>query len=312
MTTFKKRVKKEKNVVDDKTTDTTKTDETLYNQHKNFRDQMSEQNQNPTPEKTTGKNEVELESLGKINLDEEPFARETIQRDYTDAGINSNKAASNTQANANTNASDKTDPNINQSEPSPPSGDDFGSEPSPPNPQDDPSYAGEFQPGGENGEQTSPFNIPTGSANDLVDFGAQSLNYAIGIFGPMLVGIKIHKEFYNYSGIVDDIKEQNDKNTERIKFDNEDIEMLRKPLVAMMQEKGIRGLTNGEQLLVALLLIASKKAKLVVEIRRENKILESKLLSKIRSQNPTAASTTSTETTTDNEKIEVVVAEELA
>ena len=62
----------------------------------------------------------------------------------------------------------------------------------------------------------------------------------------MLVGVKLHKEFYNYNGVVEQIKEQNEKNTERIKFDNEDIDMIREPLVAMMQEICIRVLTNGE------------------------------------------------------------------
>lgn len=266
----------------------TENQKSLEQQHKEFRDSSMETvkpNENQTPKID---NQVELEGGTKINLDNEPFAKPTIERDYTDAGINTNKTAQPKVQTSDKGNIPPQKPPVNGTEappagdfePTPPSGD---FEPTPP-PSEDPDYVGEHNP--EAGDGTSPFNIPSGSANDLVDFGAQGLNYLIGVFGPLLVGVKLHPEFYNFKGMVDDIKEHNEKNTERLKFDSEDIEMIRKPLVAMMQEKGIRGLTNGEQLLVAFLMIGVKKAKVIIEVRKENKIMENKWLDAIRGSAP--------------------------
>lgn len=262
----------------------------IEKQHQEFRQSMEPAN-NPNTSKPID-NQVELEGLGKIDISSEPFARPTVERNYTDAGVNSNKTAATANDKPITDASgaSKKPPTGNDSapsgdfEPSPPEGD---FEPSPP-PEGDENYA-ETHNINDAGDGTSPFNIPSGSANDLIDFGQKGLNYAIGIFGPMLVGVKLHREFYNYNGFVEQVKEQNEKNTERIKFDNEDIDMIREPLVAMMQEKGIRGLTNGEKLMVGLLMIGVKKAKVIVEIKKENKILENNLLDLIRSQAPKQA-----------------------
>lgn len=264
-------------------------EKTIEQQHKEFRDSAMQttktdtNDQNPTPKID---NQVELEGGSKINLTDEPFAKPTIERDYTDAGINSSKTSQQKAApvqQPTAKAAVNTAPE-GEFQPTPPTAGDGEFEPTPPTSDEDPDYVGEHNPDG--GDATSPFNIPSGSANDLVDFGAQGLNYLIGVFGPLLVGVKLHPEFYNFKGMVDDIKDHNAKNTERLKFDNEDIEMIRKPLVAMMQEKGIRGLTNGEQLLVAFLMIGVKKAKVIMEVRKENKIMENKWLEAIYEKNP--------------------------
>jgi len=313
---YKKRIPKPK---PNPTQDQTPADDskTIAEKHNEFRKSM-EQNTNQNTSKPID-NQVELEGGGKIDISSEPFARPTVERNYTDAGINSHKTAATandktiTDANAgtkkpatgNTTASDSAP--ANDFEPTPPEGD---FEPTPP--EGDDGYA-ETHTVNDGGDGTSPFNIPSGSANDLIDFGQKGLNYAIGIFGPMLVGVKLHKEFYNYNGVVEQIKEQNEKNTERIKFDNEDIDMIREPLVAMMQEKGIRGLTNGEKLVVGLLMIGVKKAKIVVEIKKENKILENNLMDLIRSQGPKKAPAKKTEPETvkqDEDNVELVEAEE--
>lgn len=296
----------EKHKPAEETQQTTKQTETSHNEfRKGMEDQLNDKNT-----KTPVDNQVELEGGGKINIEDEIFARPTVERDYTDAGVNSHKKAStvNDKGKANTEQPNPNPKNANDTapasdfEPTPPNGD---FEPTPPGDDD---YAQEHTIN-EGGDGTSPFNIPSGSANDLIDFGQKGLNYAIGIFGPMLVGVKLHREFYNFKGAVEQIKEQNEKNTEKIKFDDEDIDMIREPLVAMMQEKGIRGLTNGEKLVVGLLMIGVKKAKIIVEIRKENKILENNLMDLIRSQSPQKAAPKET-TEEKEEKIEFVVAEE--
>lgn len=294
----------------EETQQTTKQTETSHNEfRKGMEDQLNEKNT-----KTPVDNQVELEGGGKINIEDEIFARPTVERDYTDAGVNSHKKAStvNDKATTDANGGSKKPPIGNTTandstpsgdfEPTPPNGD---FEPTPPGDDD---YAQEHIVN-EGGDGTSPFNIPSGSANDLIDFGQKALNYGIGIFGPMLVGVKLHPQFYNFKGVVEEIKEQNEKNTEKIKFDDEDINMIREPIVAMMQEKGIRGLTNGEKLVVGLLMIGVKKAKVIVEIRKENKILENKLMDLIRSQAPKQSGPKEEPKETE-EKIEFVVAEE--
>lgn len=279
----------------------TEKPKSLEQQHKEFRDSAMETvkpTENQTPKID---NQVELEGGTKINLDNEPFATPTIERDYTDAGINTNKTAQpkvqpepkvNPQP-ANPKASTEAPP-AGDFEPTPPSGD---FEPTPP-PGDDDS-APEHNP--EAGDGTSPFNIPSGSANDLVDFGAQGLNYLIGAFGPMIWGLKKHPQFYNFEGMIEDIDEFNAKISEKLKIDSEDIEMLRKPLVAMMQEKGIRGLTNGEQLLVACLMIGVKKVKVVLEVKKEVKIVEKKLFQRIDGVAPQRTATDAKNKNDDNE-----------
>jgi hypothetical protein len=278
--------------------------------HTQFRKSMEDQLNDKTT-KTPIDNQVELEGVGKINISEEPFARPTVERDYTDAGVNSHKTASTVNDKA---KADTAQPNPNPQNPKDTApANDF--EPTPPNEEFEPTPPGdegyaEQHTVNDGGDGTSPFNIPSGSANDLIDFGQKGLNYAIGIFGPMLVGVKLHREFYNFKGAVEQIKEQNEKNTEKIKFDDEDIDMIREPLVAMMQEKGIRGLTNGEKLVVGLLMIGVKKAKIVVEIRKENKILENNLMDLIRSQAPKQSGPKEEPKETE-EEIETIIAEEV-
>lgn len=289
----------------------TEKPKSLEEQHKEFRDSAMETvkpNETPTPKID---NQVELEGSIKVDLYNEPFATPTIERDYTDAGINTNKTAQPKVQTADKGNIPPQKPPVNGTEappagdfePTPPSGD---FEPTPP--ADDPDYAGEHNP--NPGDGTSPFNIPSGSANDLVDFGAQGLNYLIGAFGPMIFGVKLRAEFYNFEGMIDDIKKHNEKHAERLKLDSEDIEMIRKPLVAMMQEKGIRGLTNGEQLLVAFLMIGVKKAKVIMEVKKENKIMENKWLEAIRASNPQKPS--AAKPIAKDDEPELVVAEEVA
>jgi hypothetical protein len=60
---------------------------------------------------------------------------------------------------------------------------------------------------------------------------------------------------------------------EPIKFSNDDIDMIRGPLIDMLRGREINNLTIGKKLVIGLLLIAVKKAKVIVDIRKEKKSL---------------------------------------
>ena len=66
-----------------------------------------------------------------------------------------------------------------------------------------------------------------------------------------------------------------------IKFGIDYIDILDEPLIGLMNKKGVKDLTNTEKLVVGLLLIGVRKAKVVVEIRKENKIHEENLMALI-------------------------------
>ncbi len=57
---------------------------------------------------------------------------------------------------------------------------------------------------------------------------------------------------------------------------------MRCSVISIYRGNKIRYLTNGEKLVVGLLLIGVKKAKIIVDIRKENEILEKKLIALIK------------------------------
>jgi hypothetical protein len=69
---------------------------------------------------------------------------------------------------------------------------------------------------------------------------------------------------------------------EPIKFNDDDIDSMRCSVISIYRGNKIRYLTNGEKLVVGLLLIGVKKAKIIVDIRKENEILEKKLIALIK------------------------------
>lgn len=244
----------------------------IHDKHKEFRDKAAE---SAEPVKETVNNEPVLENYQSAH----PFESPTIERDYTTQGYK--KDTPPTQPQSNAGSGSQKPPIDGGTEPTPPPMDDY--EPTPP-PTDDPNYAGEHNindgqaPGAD---PTNPFNIPAGSAEDLVDFGAKSLNFLIGNFAGLLVGIKVKPEYYsikdNRERAVDIIKQWNDNAVEKLKLDAEDVAMLKGPLVKILQQKGIRGLTPGEELLLACALIAAKKVRIIAELRNDKKQFISRL-----------------------------------
>ena len=111
-----------------------------------------------------------------------------------------------------------------------------------------------------------------GAANNFLEIGA-------GFF----VKVKHHPEFLDFEEVVQVIDEQNHRNVQRVKLDEEDKALLR-PLLAMVIQKRAKGVSPEGQLLTALISILIKKVQVVVQIRAENKAMETRILSIIQQQ----------------------------
>jgi len=228
-------------------------EKTIHDQHKDFVKAAEESVKQPS--------EPVLENFDNVTSFDNP----TIEREYTSAGFKKGEGAQ--AASSINNGAPQND--------APPANDAF--EPSPP-PPDDENYADTHNPNESAGANGDPLKIPTGNAEDLIDFGANALNFLIGNFAGKLVSVKIKPEYRsikdNKSRAIDIIAEFNEKSVEKLKLDDEDIAMLKPPLVKLLQEKGIRGLTPGEELMLAIAMIGAKKVKIVMEIRSDSKKLE--------------------------------------
>jgi hypothetical protein len=231
-------------------------EKSTHEQHKEFvksAEESMKQSNEPTPE----------------NFDNvTSFDNPTIEREYTSAGYKKGEGAQSAGSinNGSTNAAEGTaHAPIDDFEPSPP-------------PPDDENYADTHNPNEGGAGDGDPLKIPSGNAEDLIDFGANALNFLIGNFAGKLVSVKIRPQYHsikdNKTRAIDIITEFNEKSVEKIKLDDEDIAMLKPPLVKLLQEKGIRGLTPGEELMLAIAMIAAKKVKAIVEIRSESKKLQ--------------------------------------
>lgn len=205
-----------------------------------------------------------LEDASAIMND--PLLAPKVERDYTTSGIASGSGNE-----------PPSGGNGGATPPPPEEGDDFN--PTPPDPNDAPQQ----EPPSPEDPASSPFQLPTGNAEELIDMGAKMLNYFIDQYGDLAVGVKIHKDFYSIPDAVDKIKDQNKRNVESIKLNPTEVAMLKKPLVKLMQEKGIRGLTPGEELLLVCAIIVTGKVKVIIQIRKENKDLKDILVAEIRS-----------------------------
>lgn len=226
-------------------------------------------------------NEPILETnFKKAEAIDHPFEVPTIEREYTTQGIK--KEPTPNTSSSGSGSKPPQEPPVNSTESASQSSNNF--EATPP-PEDDENYAETHNP--NEGEETGdPLKIPSGNAEDLVDFGANALNFIIGNFAGAFINVKIKPEYHsirdNKDRAVDIIKQFNDSSVEKLKFDAEDIKMLKGPLVKLLQEKGIRGLTPAEELMLALAMIAAKKVKAFVEIRSESKKLQNHFDSMIR------------------------------
>lgn len=137
----------------------------------------------------------------------------------------------------------------------------------------------------DNGETVTnkDFEIPLAQANQAATALLGMTNNLLAAGGGLLVKIKKLPEFYEYAQVVTVIDEQNQKNVNRILLDKEDKTLLR-PLVAEVLRKKAKKLTPEQQLLGAVASILMKKAQVVMEIRAENSLLESRIVSIIKDQ----------------------------
>lgn len=137
----------------------------------------------------------------------------------------------------------------------------------------------------DNGETITnkDFEIPLAQANQAATALLGMTNNLLAAGGGLLVKIKKQPEFYEYGEVVTVIDEQNQKNVNRILLDKEDKTLLR-PLVAEVLRKKAKKLTPEQQLMGAVASILMKKAQVVMEIRAENSLLESRIVSIIKEQ----------------------------
>lgn len=218
----------------------------------------------------SGSDAVTLEPTNELTGN--PHSSPKIHRGYALDGIRIETHSNG--ANDDAPQSAKTEPTATAAE------SDF--EPTPPQEGDAPEQP-HIEPGAGGDPSAQPFDLPTGTAEELIESGAKALNYLIDNYGDLMVGIRIHQDFYSVPNSVPQIKEQNKRNVEKVKLNQAEINMLKKPLVKIMQEKGIRGLTPGEELIVAVVIIVAGKARAIYQIRQENKKLENNIIAEIRS-----------------------------
>lgn len=254
-------------------------------------------------------NEPILETTAKKAESFHIYETPTIEREYTTQGIKKEPASVNSDAGSSIPPKPPTDSTASASAQN-------NFEPTPP-PVDDPDYADTHNPSEE--DKKPGFKIPAGKLEDMVDMGAKALNYLIAKFGGLLVRIKIKPEYHsirdNKKALVDIITEFNDKAIEKLKLTEEEIEMIRGPLVKILHEKGITGTTPQTDLIIALLVVCAGKAKDIVEIKSEGKKITNHFDSMIRymrgEKEPAEENQTPPKQTTSEEKIETVVAEEM-
>lgn len=103
----------------------------------------------------------------------------------------------------------------------------------------------------------------------------------LGVGGGYFVKIKKHEEFFEFEELIEVVDTQNEKNVNRIQLDDQDKALLT-PLLAQVIQNKTKQLTPEQQLLGAIISVIVKKAQAVMEIRSENKSLESRILQIVR------------------------------
>ncbi len=130
------------------------------------------------------------------------------------------------------------------------------------------------------------FDMPKSTAGMAADAILGSINNYIGVGAGFFIRIRKHKEFFEFEDIIRIVDEQNEKNIQRIKFDEEDLALLR-PILMQVIQKRAKKLTPEQQLLSVLLSIMVKKAQVIVQIRAENELLTERILDIIREEKGT-------------------------
>jgi len=129
----------------------------------------------------------------------------------------------------------------------------------------------------------SEFKIPDGHTEQTADVFIGMANNLIHVGGGFFVRIKRHKEFLEFDEVIEIIDEQNEKNVNRIKLDEEDIQLL-KPILIQLIKEGGKAMTPSQQLWAAGASILIKKIQVIIMIKQENVLLEEKLINVIKEQ----------------------------
>ncbi|WP_010520460.1 hypothetical protein [Aquimarina agarivorans] len=147
------------------------------------------------------------------------------------------------------------------------------------------------------------FEVPLAQANQAADALLGMTNNVLAVGGGYFVKIGKHQEFYEFDEIIQVIEEQNEKNIQRIKLDKEDQALLR-PLLAQVLRKKSKQLTPEQQLLGAIVSILMKKVQVVLEVRAENSLLETRILDIVREERADTLNPQSSEVASEDDKKE--------
>lgn len=120
------------------------------------------------------------------------------------------------------------------------------------------------------------FDLPDGHARQAADSLLGMVDNLIGVGGGFFVKIRKEPGYYDFEELIQVIDEQNDKNVRRIKLDQDDKDLLRPILMAILKKKA-KKLTPEQQLIGAAMTIVVKKFQTVMEVRQENLVLESRI-----------------------------------
>lgn len=136
----------------------------------------------------------------------------------------------------------------------------------------------------ENTSDGEEFTIPVEHAGMMADSIIGTVNNTLlEVGGGYFVTIRKHKDFYDFEEVIQIIEEQNVKNIKRLKLDDEDKALIRPLLIHILRKKSA-ALSPETQLLMVVLSILIKKAKIVMEIRAENEILVERIRDIIREE----------------------------
>ncbi len=128
---------------------------------------------------------------------------------------------------------------------------------------------------GHDGQEEA-FELPNGHALQAADSLLGMADNLLGVGGGFFVKIRKEPGYYDFEELIQVIDEQNEKNVKRIKLDADDKELLRPILMAILKKKA-KKLTPEQQLFGTAMTIIVKKFQVVMEVRNENLILESRI-----------------------------------
>ena len=130
----------------------------------------------------------------------------------------------------------------------------------------------------------SRFHLPKSkrsSAADPIDFGQKGLHFIIAIFAPPMILVCV-KQNYELKELYDKKDEHLEKKLDRLKFDSYETEIILRPVLKiLLNHKEVKKLKNPESLFCTFLTIGLKKAKVVRDIEKGNKIFLQKALNEI-------------------------------